>query len=184
VPFLALRTGSDGLRMVPGSAEHMAQAWMEYQFRHPGKYPHFRYAPDEGWRRMYRAILENKAQGSAFEREVLQKLGHEKNTALVMPPPGSKAQGFIPDAVPGNPNPGELVWGQPYRFVEAKARAELALTGNLKAMIAYVSAHEGHLELWIRSARHAEGPTRLTGPLEDALETLAATGRASVKYYP
>jgi Holliday junction resolvase len=184
VPFLALRTGSDGLRLVPGSAEHMAQAWMEYQFRHPRKYPHFRYAPDEGWRRMYRAILENKAQGSSFEREVLQKLGHEKNTALLMPPPGSKAQGFIPDAVPGNPNPGELVWGQPYRFVESKAHKDLALTGNLKAMIEYVEQYGGHIELWVRSPRHADGPTRLTNSLQKRLSDLSAAGRAAVRRNP
>jgi hypothetical protein len=184
VPFLALRTGVDGLRMVPGSVEHMAQAWMEYQFRHPAKYPSFRYAPDEGWRRMYRTILENKAQGSAFEQAILQKLGHEKNTALLMPPPGSKLQGFIPDAVPGNPNPGEFVWGQPYRFVESKAHKDLALTGNLEAMLNYVEAHGGHIELWIRSARHPHGPTRLSGPLRQKLNFLRDAARASVKYHP
>jgi hypothetical protein len=184
VPFLALRTGSEGLRMVPGSAEHMAQAWMEYQFRHPAKYPSFRYAPDEGWRRMYRTILENKAQGSAFEQAILQKHGYAKNTALLMPPPGSKALGFIPDAVPGNPNPGELVWGQRYRFVEAKARAELALTGNLKAMLEYVQEHDGHIELWVRSAKHPNGPTRLTEPLRRRLELLKKEGKAHVRYHP
>jgi hypothetical protein len=184
VPFLALRTGSDGLRLVPGSAGHMAQAWMEYQFRHPGKYPRFRYAPDEHWRRMYRTILENKAQGSAFEQDVLKALGHEKNTALMMPPPGSKLQGFIPDAVPGNPNPGELVWGQPYRFVESKAHKDLALTGNVKAMIDYVRAYGGHLELWIRSASHLDGATRLTVPLRQQLAELSALGRATVQYHP
>jgi hypothetical protein len=184
VPFLALRTGADGLRLVPGSAEHMAQAWMEYQFRHPGKSPSFRYAPDETWRRMYHTILENKAQGSAFEQAILQKLGHEKNTALLMPPPGSKFQGFIPDAVPGNPNPGELVWGQPYRFVESKAHKTLALTGNLKAMLDYVEEHGGHLELWVRSARHREGPTQFTNPLQERLAALGESGRARVRHHP
>jgi hypothetical protein len=184
VPFLALRTGADGARLVPGSAEHMAQAWMEYQFRHPGKYPSFRYAPDEQWRRMYHTILENKAQGSAFEQEVLKKLGHEKNTALLMPPPGSKAQGFIPDAVPGNPNPGELVWGQPYRFVESKAHRDLALTGNLKAMVDYVRAYGGHLELWVRSAKHPDGATRLTRPLQQEMDRLSGLGRAALQPYP
>ncbi|HYO51475.1 hypothetical protein, partial [Archangium sp.] len=43
-------------------------------------------------------------------------------------------------------NPAELVWGQPYPFVEAKARKELSLTGNLKAMIEYVEKYGGHLE--------------------------------------
>jgi hypothetical protein len=59
--------------------------------------------------------------------------GYEKNTALMLPPPGSKAeQGFIPDSVVGNPE--ELVWGRPYRFIEVKGRAEMSLTGNLAAM--------------------------------------------------
>ncbi len=121
------------------------------------------------------------------EREtqaILQKLGHPKNTALLMPPPGSKLEGFIPDAVPGNPNPGELVWGQPYHFVEAKARAELALTGNLEAMLDYVRDHGGHIELWVRSSRHPNGPTRMTGPLRLRLETLRAAGKALVRYHP
>ena len=184
VPFLAVRTGADGLRLVPGSAEHMAQAWMEYQFRNSRKYPRFRYAPDEEWRRMYRAILENKAKGSEFEQAVLRKLGHQKNSAMMMPPPDSKAQGFIPDAVPGNLNPGELVWGQPYRFVESKAHKDLALTGNLKAMIEYVEQHGGHIELWVRSAAHADGPTRMTSSLQNRLSDLSAAGKASVRRNP
>ncbi len=73
----------------------------------------------------------------------------------MMPPPGRAEQGFIPDSVRGNP--GELVWGQPYRFIEAKGRQELAYTGNLKAMIEYVEEHGGHIELWVRSAKHPAG---------------------------
>ncbi|XXF78491.1 hypothetical protein P2318_01665 [Myxococcaceae bacterium GXIMD 01537] len=184
VPFLNVRKGADGLRLVPGSEEHLAQTWVEYQFRNPEKYPRFRYAPDEGWKRMYRAILENKGKGGAFEQEVLKRLGHEKNAALLMPPPGSTAQGFIPDAVVGNRNPGELVWGQPYSFVEAKARAELSLSGNLKAMLIYVDQYGGHVELWIRSAIHADGPTRLTGPLLRQLQLLRTKGKADFKYHP
>ncbi len=184
VPLLAVRKDAAGLRLVPGSPEHLAQAWVEYQFRHPEKYGRFRYAPDTKWQRMYRTVLENKGKGSDFEQAVLKSRGHEKNSALMLPPPGSKARGFIPDAVPGNPNPGELVWGQAYRFVEAKARQELALTGNLEAMLDYVKQHGGHIELWIRSTKHPEGATRLTGPLQRALNTLADQGRATVKSYP
>jgi hypothetical protein len=133
---------------------------------------------------MYRTILENKGKGGEFEQAVLKALGHEKNTALMLPPPGSKATGFVPDAVPGNPNPGELVWGKPYRFVEAKARQDLALTGNLEAMLNYVRDHGGHIELWVRSPRHPDGPTRLTRPLRERLAQLEETGRVSVKYHP
>jgi hypothetical protein len=81
-------------------------------------------------------------------------------------------------------NPAELVWGQPYRFIEAKGRQELAYTGNLKAMIDYVQEHGGHLELWIRSAQHPSGGTRLTKPLQDILRNLARDGKAIVKDFP
>ncbi len=76
-----------------------------------------------------------------------------------------------------NPTPGELVWGRPYHFIEAKARKDLALTGNLEAMLAYVRTYGGHLELWIRSSKHPDGPTRLTQPLQELVETLAQSGR-------
>ncbi|XXF77442.1 hypothetical protein P2318_30975 [Myxococcaceae bacterium GXIMD 01537] len=184
VPFINVRKGADGLRWVPGSEEHLAQTWVEYQFRNPEKYPRFLYAPDEGWKRMYRAILENKGKGGAFEQEVLKLRGHEKNAALLMPPPGSKAQGFIPDAVVGNSNPGELVWGQPYFFVEVKARSELSLTGNLKAMLEYIQEHGGHIELWIRSTKHPDGPSRLTAPLRTRLRDFESQGKATVRAHP
>jgi len=113
---------------------------------------------------------------------ILKAGGHEKNTALMMPPPGSRLPGFIPDSVRGNP--AELVWGQPYRFIEAKGRQELALTGNLAAMLTYVLNHGGHVELWIRSARHPAGQTRLTKPLRELLNRLADQGKASVQPFP
>ncbi|MFY0526524.1 hypothetical protein ACN28I_26410 [Archangium gephyra] len=99
-----------------------------------------------------------------------------------MPPPGSGAQGFIPDSVKGNP--AELVWGQPYSFVEAKARQELSFSGNLKAMVEYVEKHGGQLELWIRSAKHLDGATRISGPLDRRLQRLINQGKASLLYYP
>jgi hypothetical protein len=183
VPLVGSRVTVEGARLVPGSAEHLAQAWVDYQFRHPGKYPRFRYAPEAWWERMYRTVLENRGQGGAFEQEVLKAKGCEKNTALMLPPPGSKAeQGFVPDSVLGNPE--ELVWGRPYRFVEVKGRAEMALTGNLKAMIEYVEAHGGHVEVWLRSANHPSGGTRLTQPLDDRLDRLFKDGKATVKYFP
>jgi hypothetical protein len=89
---------------------------------------------------------------------------------------------FILLSVKGNPS--ELVWGQPYSFVEAKAPKELSLTGNLKAMIEYVEKYGGHLELWIRSANHADGSTQLSKPLLMRLQRLRATGSASLKYNP
>jgi hypothetical protein len=182
LPLMGARTLSNGARMLPGSAEHLAQCWVDYQFRHPGKYLRFSYAVDPEWERLYRSILSNKPAGNVFEDAIL-KTGHfEKNTALMLPPPGSKAQGFIPDSVRDNPS--ELLWGQPYRFVEAKGRQELALTGNLKAMIDYVQKYGGHIELWIRSVKHSDGATRLTAPLQKSLNDLAREGKATVKYFP
>jgi hypothetical protein len=130
------------------------------------------------------AERKEAARWAAVEEKLEEYWRWAEGISLLMPPPGSKAQGFIPDAVPGNPNPGELVWGQPYRFVEAKARAELALTGNLKAMLEYIVEHGGHIELWVRSARHSAGPTRLTRPLQEKLADLERSGSARVRYHP
>jgi hypothetical protein len=182
VPFLGVRKGAEGMRLVPGEPAHMAQCWVDYQFRHPGKYTRLSYAPDEEWKRLYESILRNKGAGTAFEGDVLKAAGHEKNVALMMPPPGSKLPGFIPDAVLGKP--GELVWGQAYKFVEVKARAKLDLGGNLKAMLEYVDNYGGYIELWVRSAKHPDGPTRLSDPLQRYLKRLEARGLATVKHHP
>jgi hypothetical protein len=167
-----------------GKVEHMAAAWVDYQFRHPSKYPRFRFAIDEDWRKKYELILKNKEAGGELEQAVLKTRGQEKNRALMMPPPGSEAQGFIPDAVPRNPTPGELVWGQPYDFLEVKGRKELALTGNLEAMLDYVEEYGGYIELWVRSSKHPEGATKLTKPLRDRLERLKEQHRAAVHTFP
>jgi hypothetical protein len=184
VPLVGSRLGEAGVRLEPGTAEHMAAAWVDYQFRHPDKYPRFRFPIDEDWRKKYELILRNKEAGGRFELEVLKLRSQEKNRALMMPPPGSGAQGFIPDAVPGSPTPGELVWGQPYHFIEAKARKELALGGNLEAMLGYVEKFGGQIELWVRSARHPAGQTYLTKPLKNQLQRLERDGRATVRYHP
>ncbi|HYO52368.1 pre-toxin TG domain-containing protein [Archangium sp.] len=182
LPVLGMRTLPDGTRLLPGTPQHMAQCWVDYQFRHPRKYRSFSSATDPEWERRYRTILANKQAGGAFEDGMLKAGGYEKNTAVMMPPPGSQVQGFIPDSVRGNPS--ELVWGQPYRFVEAKGRQELALSGNLKAMIEYVQKYGGHLELWVRSPTHPTGKTRLTEPLLKDLRELIRDGKAAIKYYP
>lgn len=148
VPLLGSRVTGEGTRLAPGSAEHMAQAWVDYQFRHPGKYPRFSYAVDEKWQRMYRTVLENLEQGGEFEQQVLKANGYEKNTAMLLPPPGSKAQGFVSDSVAGNP--GELVWGRAYRFIEVKARGGMALTGNQDTI-------EIHRDVFPPASRSASG---------------------------
>jgi outer membrane protein OmpA-like peptidoglycan-associated protein len=182
MPLLGVRTLPDGSRLLPGSPAHKAQRWVDYQFRHPEKYRHFSFQPDADWARMYETILKNRPAGNAFEDAILQEQKYERNGAMLMPPPGSGAQGFIPDAVKGNP--ADVVWGQPYPFVEAKARKHLSLSGNLKAMIQYVEQYGGHLELWVRSAQHADGPTRLSEPLLRRLRRLDEAGKAGVHYHP
>ncbi|WP_309888454.1 hypothetical protein, partial [Archangium sp.] len=182
VPLLGVRTLPDGSRLLPGSPAHKAQRWVDYQFRHPEKYRRFSFQPDADWERMYETILKNRPAGNAFEDAILQTGRYERNMAMVMPPPGSALRGFMPDAVKGNP--AELVWGQPYSFVEAKARKELSLSGNLESMIKYVENHGGHLELWVRSARHPEGATHLSTPLRQRLKALQDLGKADVRFYP
>jgi len=182
VPLLGVRTLPDGNRLLPGSPAHKAQRWVDYQFRHPEKYRRFSFQPDADWERMYETILKNRPAGNAFENAMLQTGRYERNTAMMMPPPGRSVSGFIPDSVKGNP--AELVWGQPYSFVEAKARKELSLSGNLESMIRYVENHGGHLELWVRSARHPGGATHLSTPLWQRLKALQDLAKADVRYYP
>ncbi|RKH02609.1 hypothetical protein D7V97_27680 [Corallococcus sp. CA053C] len=176
------RVTGEGARLVPGSAEHLAQAWVDYQFRHPDRYRHFQYAVDPEWERLYQTVIKNKGAGGEFEQAVLKSRGYPKNTSLLLPPPGSKAQGFVPDAVTGRP--GDLVWGSPYDFVEVKGRAELSLTGNLEAMMDYVGRYGGSIELWTRSAKHSAGATHLSGPLSKKLETLRRQGKATIRPFP
>ncbi|WP_375764732.1 pre-toxin TG domain-containing protein [Archangium gephyra] len=182
VPLLGVRTLTDGSRLLPGTPMHKAQRWVDYQFRHPEKYRRFSFQPDADWERMYESILKNRQAGNAFEDTILQAGRYERNSAMMMPPPGSRVQGFIPDSV--KDNPAELVWGQSYRFVEAKARKELSLSGNLEAMIEYVEAYGGHLELWVRSANHADGATHLSQPLQLRLDRLESQGKAVVRTHP
>ena len=182
VPLLGVRTLADGSRLLPGSPMHKAQRWVDYQFRHPEKYRRFSFQPDADWERMYESILKNRQAGNAFEDAILQAGKYERNGVMMMPPPSSRAQGFIPDSV--RDNPAELVWGQPYPFIEAKARRELSLSGNLKAMIEYVETYGGHLELWVRSARHPDGATHLSQPLLRRLKLLESDGKAVLKDHP
>jgi hypothetical protein len=182
VPLVGARLLEDGSRMIPGSDAHKAQCWVEYQFRNPRKYPRLSYSIDPEWERMYRSILENKGAGNAFEDSILKTRGYQKNTVMMMPTPGEELTGFIADSVRGNPT--ELFWGQPYQLVECKARKELSLTGNLKAMIEYVEQYGGHLEVWIRSAKHPEGATKLSGPLKDRLDRLYRRGKAHIQSSP
>ncbi|HEX5744868.1 MAG TPA: pre-toxin TG domain-containing protein, partial [Archangium sp.] len=182
VPLLGARTLADGSPLLPGTPMHKAQRWVDYQFRHPEKYPRFSFQPDANWERLYESILKNRQAGNVFEDAILQLARYERNGAMMMPPPGSRAQGFIPDSVKGNP--AELIWGQPYPFVEAKARKELSLSGNLEAMIEYVEEYGGHLELWVRSARHPDGATHLSEPLQLRLDLLETDRKAIVRRHP
>ncbi|HEX5752193.1 MAG TPA: hypothetical protein VFZ09_38625 [Archangium sp.] len=182
LPVLGMRTLPDGTWLLPGTPQHMAQCWVDYQFRNPRKYRSFSSSVDPEWERLYRSILANKQAGNVFEDGILKAEGYVKNTSVMMPPLGKGAVGFIPDSVRGNPS--ELVWGEPYRFIEAKGRQELAYSGNLKAMIEYVRDHGGHIELWVRSAKHPSGKTHLTEPLLYALKKLENDGKASVRYSP
>jgi hypothetical protein len=160
----------------------MAQCWIEYQFRYLSRVKGFSYAVDPKWEALYRGILKNKAAGGVFEEEILKANKYEKNIAMMLPPPESGMDGFIADSVLGNPE--ELSWGKPYHFVEIKGRQDMALTGNLEAMLKYVQKYGGHIEVWFRSAKHSAGATKLTGPLERTLADLEKLGLANVRRYP
>ncbi|HLL52993.1 MAG TPA: hypothetical protein VK447_05565, partial [Myxococcaceae bacterium] len=181
-PLVGSRLSAGGAPLVIGSAEHMAQCWIEYQFRYPGRSKRFSYAVDPGWERLYRSIVENSAAGGEFEKAILEAARYERNTVPMMPPPGEGMKGFIADAVKGNPR--ELVWGQPYHFVEAKGRQQMALTGNLQAMLAYVTKYGGHLEVWFRSGKHPRGATKLTEPLKTRLDQLENAGKVKTEFFP
>jgi hypothetical protein len=51
-------------------------------------------------------------------------------------------------------------------------------------MIEYVEKNGGHIELWVRSAKHPDGATHLTTPLLKIVTRLREQGRASLKNYP
>jgi hypothetical protein len=176
-----------GQQLVPGDPRHASQRWLEYQVRHPDRFPRLTTEIDPDWLRQYNTIIQNKRAGGAFESGVIDWLssshhpGMQKNTAIMMDP-GSKTAGFIPDGVKGNP--AELVWGTPYHFVEVKGWKEMSNTGNLKAMMEYVHDFGGHIEVVFRSAKHPQGKTRLTGPMEEALDDLQKNGLATIRYHP
>jgi len=173
-----------GQLLVPGSAEHMYQRWIDYQFRYPGKRGSFALAIDPEWQRLYRTILENGKAGSDFQRGALAAFKLEKNTSMMMPPPGRGFTGFVCDAVEGNP--AELVWGQPYKLVEAKGWDYLTQgVQNLEAMFQYVeNVKDATLTLVVRSAKHPRGKTRFSKPLQDHIDALHRAGKLVIEYYP
>jgi hypothetical protein len=171
-----------GAKLIPGTSEHMVQRWLDYQFLHLERYRSLRKTVDPKWQEAYWRILANNEAGSAFQAEALNAMKLEKNTALLIPPPGEGGVGFIPDAVKGHK--GELVWGQAYDFVEVKGRKEMTWTGNLTAMIQYVKDYGGSIQVVFRSAKHPDGMTNLSKPLRAKIEDLRKTGKASMSYFP
>jgi hypothetical protein len=171
-----------GAKLIPGTSEHLVQRWLDYQFLHLERYRSLRKTVDPKWQEAYWRILANNEAGSAFQADALRAMKLEKNTALLMPPPGQGGVGFIPDAVRGHK--GELVWGQAYDFVEVKGRKEMSWTGNLTAMIQYVESYGGSIRVVFRSAKHPDGMTKLSERLEGEIEKLKRAGKARVSYYP
>jgi hypothetical protein len=51
-------------------------------------------------------------------------------------------------------------------------------------MIDYVEEYGGHLELWVRSAKHPDGATHLSQPLLRRLKLLEADGKAALRDHP
>jgi hypothetical protein len=84
-----------GAKLIPGTSEHMVQRWLDYQFLHLERYRSLRKTVDPKWQEQYWRILANSQSGSAFQAEALMAGKLEKNTALLMPPPGEAGLGFI-----------------------------------------------------------------------------------------
>jgi hypothetical protein len=169
-------------RLVPGTPKHMAQRWIEYQVRNPGKFGPLTDVIDPAWKKAYETILKNAKKGGEFERGALAALKYDKNVAMMIGPKAEGLKGFIPDAVKGNP--AELIWGKAYHFVEVKGWKGMSMTGNLAEMLKYVDKFGGHIEVVFRSAKHAEGATKLSGPLSKMLTRLEDSGKATVRFFP
>lgn len=162
--------------LIPGTSEHKAQRWLEYQLRKPDKFSTIREEMDPRWSRLYDTIIKNGPSGRGFESEALPKFGYKKNNCVLMD--ADSGVGFIPDSIKGNPSVVE--WGKAYDFVEVKGWQELSNTGNLKDMVLYVKQYGGTLELIVRSPAHGDGSTYITGPLMRELRAI----KAKVRTYP
>lgn len=173
--------------LIPGSAQHKLTRWKEYQIRNGVKISEIATTVDPRWEKLYTTILANKRAGGKFESDAIDWLASGQLPGLVknnemMISTASGAKGFIPDGVKGNP--GTLIWGQKYHFVEVKGWKNMSKTGNLKAMIEYVQQFGGHVEVVFRSANHADGATTLTAPLQRALDDLVRNGNATIRRHP
>jgi len=66
--------------------------------------------------------------------------------------------------------------------VEVKGRKEMDWQGNLTAMIKYVEKYGGSIEIVFRSAKLPDGPTKLSGRLQKAIDDLGE--KAHISHYP
>lgn len=164
----------------PGSESHKAQRWVDYQKKHPDRFPEITTEIDPKWSKQYDTIIENGKVGRGFEKEALDNFGLNKNNEVFMNPDGSG--GFIPDSVSGNPS--KVEWGKPYDFTEVKGWQNMSNTGNLKAMIDYVEEFGGSIQAVFRSSKHAKGVTHISKPLMDRLVNLQGQGMAKILRYP
>jgi hypothetical protein len=137
-----------GEPLAPGSAEHKAQRWAEYQQRE-GLTPTEAKEVRESWEDRYEATV---AMGSAAEKQALAEAGITKKNTAALKDPVSK-QSVIPDGVRENPK--TLQWGDPYDFVEVKYWEYLSATGNALKMLQYIDHFGGTLELWVRGGAEA-----------------------------
>ena len=115
------------------------------------------------------------AAGRLREAEVGEafSLGPKNNQPMRDPNPGGAD--FIPDFVDGQPT--SLVWGRQYHFREVKDWADMADTGNLSAMLDYVSNPNfagSRLTIYYRSN------TYMSGPLRTRIEALIQSGRVDL----
>ena len=157
-----------------GTAEHKQQRWIEHQARNRSEFPEWKSDLDPAWNRAYDRAVKNRETGSAFETAALAKRDLPKNNEILIS--GDAERSFIPDGIrdAGGQAVGEVKWGEPYHFVEAKNVADLSHGGNLKAEMDYVKEFGGHLDLVIRK------DTKLTGPLAKELEAMRRRGQVDI----
>jgi hypothetical protein len=164
-----------GKPLEPGTPEHRAQRWAEYQQRE-GLTPEEAAAAKAKWDAQYDVAIENQKVGGKAENAALTKADAPKNnTPLVDPAHPSEA--FIPDGIKNKP--AKLEYGKPYDFVEVKYWDYLSQTGNVIKMIEYIQKFGGSLELWLRGGDEA---TELSEPLRKTINDLNRAKPGTVRF--
>jgi hypothetical protein len=164
-----------GKVLEPGTPEHRAQRWVEYQQRE-GLTPEEARTTKPKWDAQYDTAIENQKAGGKAEVEGLSRAGVSKNNTPFADP-ANPSEAFIPDGIKNKPS--KVEYGKPYDFVEVKYWEYLSQTGNVFKMLKYIEKYGGSLELWLRGGNEA---TELSGPLRREFNRLNRMKPGTVRY--